>query len=284
MVSDDAYGATIAKRKLARRLKVLREANGYTANQVCDKLDWGRGKVGRFESNQWVRPEMSDVRDLLRLYEKSDQEGQELEQLAVLAKERPWWRAYVPDVFDNEFPGYENDASRISVFVPLVIPGLLQTRAYIEAYMGIGVLDKEWVARALLTRLKRQEILDREDNPVELIAVITEASLMCEWGSRAERREQVLHLIDVAQRPNVELRILRFEDGPPFGANGPINIFDFPGDEQSIVFAETEFAMQEVTDPKYIADYKSTFEHLHQRAAEPSATITVLRRHAKRLE
>ena len=31
-------------------------------------LSWGRGKVGRFESNQWKRPEMSDVRDLLRLY------------------------------------------------------------------------------------------------------------------------------------------------------------------------------------------------------------------------
>lgn len=282
-MSDAAFGATIAKRKLARRLTELRVANGYTANQVCDKLDWGRGKVGRFESNAWVRPEMSDVRDLLRLYEKSDQEGQELEQLAVLARERPWWRAY-PDIFENEFPGFENDAERISVYVPLIVPALLQTRSHIQAYIGIGVKDPEWTDRVLETRLKRQEILDREDNPVELLAVITEASLMYQWGSRAERREQVLHLVDMAQRPNIELRMVRFEDGPPFGANGPINIFDFPGDEPSIVFAETEFTIQEVTDPDDVENYKSTFEHLRKRAAEPGVTITHLRRLAKQME
>src|SRR5436190_1349847 len=43
----DRYGATVAKRRLARLLSELRVVNGYTANQVCDKLNWGRGKVGR---------------------------------------------------------------------------------------------------------------------------------------------------------------------------------------------------------------------------------------------
>ena len=68
-MSDDAYGATVAKRRLARRLTELRQASGHTANHVCDLLNWGRGKVGRFEANQWKRPEMSDIRDLLRVYD-----------------------------------------------------------------------------------------------------------------------------------------------------------------------------------------------------------------------
>lgn len=284
MVSDAAHGATVAKRKLARRLKELREANGYTANQVCDKLDWGRGKVGRFESNYWVRPEMSDVRDLLRLYEKSDQEGQELEQLAVLARERPWWRAYA-DVFDNEFPGYENDASEIRIFVPLVIPGLLQTRAFIRAYMGAGGgQTEEWRAKAVEARLKRQEALEREDDPPQLIAVITEASLMYQWGSAAERREQILHLVDMAQRSNVDLRMLRFEDGAPAGTTGPVNIFDFPGDEPTVVFAETEFTIREVTDTTLAKAHIDSFELIHERAASPGATISQLRKLAKQLE
>ena len=46
----------------------LRQASGHTANHVCDLLDWGHGKVGRFKANQWKRPEMSDIRDLLRAY------------------------------------------------------------------------------------------------------------------------------------------------------------------------------------------------------------------------
>ena len=68
-MSDDAYGATVAKRRLSRRLAELRGDTGYTANHVCDILNWGRGKVGRFEANQWKRPEMSDIRDLIRIYE-----------------------------------------------------------------------------------------------------------------------------------------------------------------------------------------------------------------------
>ena len=78
-----AYGATVAKRRLSRRLRELREATGFTANQVCDRLSWGRGKVGRFEANAWKRPELSDIRDLLRLYQVGDKERAELEELAM---------------------------------------------------------------------------------------------------------------------------------------------------------------------------------------------------------
>src|SRR3982750_2459488 len=86
----DVYGATVAKRRLSRRLTELRIKNGYTANQVCDKLNWGRGKVGRFEANIWKRPEMSDIRDLLRIYGVGEAERRELEELAVLARGRSW--------------------------------------------------------------------------------------------------------------------------------------------------------------------------------------------------
>ena len=133
-MSDDAYGATIAKLRLARRLTELRVAAGYTANHVCDMLNWGRGKVGRFEANQWKRPEMSDIRDLLRFYQADEACTREIEELAIQARVRPWWRDY-QDIFDNEFPGFESDAERIRVFTPLVVPGLLQTQDYAEAFM-----------------------------------------------------------------------------------------------------------------------------------------------------
>jgi len=131
-MSDDAYGATVAKRRLSRRLAELRNASGYTANHICDILNWGRGKVGRFEANQWKRPEMSDIRDLIRIYEIEGAEREEIEELAVSCRVRPWWREY-GEIFDNEFPGYENDATAIKVFMPLLLPGLLQTPAYMEA-------------------------------------------------------------------------------------------------------------------------------------------------------
>jgi hypothetical protein len=102
-MADDTYGATIAKRRLARQLTAARVRTGYTANHACDILNWGRGKVGRFEANQWKRPEMSDIRDLIRIYGIDGAEKDELEDLAIHARARPWWREY-PEIFDGDFP------------------------------------------------------------------------------------------------------------------------------------------------------------------------------------
>jgi transcriptional regulator with XRE-family HTH domain len=283
-MTDEAYGATVAKRRLSRRLLQLRVQSGYTANHVCDMLNWGRGKVGRFEANQWKRPEMSDIRDLLRIYDVEEGEREQLEELAIQARSRPWWRDY-SDIFENEFPGFENDASRIRVFMPLVLPGLLQIQDYAEAFMRIGPRPPSWRRKVLDTRLRRQEILSRPgDTAPTLTAVITEASLRYQWGSRTDRRDQIEHLIDMGRRPNIDLRIQRFTDGPPPGLMSAINIFDFAEGEPSIAFTETDFALVEVNDPDQVSRYIQSFEKAIDGALEPSDTAIYLRQLADQLE
>jgi transcriptional regulator with XRE-family HTH domain len=281
----DLYGATVAKRRLSRRLAELRIKNGYTANQVCDKLNWGRGKVGRFEANVWKRPEMSDIRDLLRIYEVSDVERQELEELAVLSRGRSWWRDY-GDVFgDNEYPGYEADAARVCVYMPLILPGLLQTSAYIEAQMHVGSQPAAWRERALEARIRRQQILDRPGgNAPEVVAVLTEASLMYRWGTQAERRAQVAHLVEMGRRPHVELRLLRFSDGLHPGMSSLISIFDFPGDEPSMAYLENDAAIQEVSTASEVDAYAVIFNRIREAALDVPATTARLKQLAETLE
>ena len=281
---DDARGATVAKRRLSRILADLRVENGYTANHVCDILNWGRGKVGRFEANQWKRPEMSDVRDLLRIYGVVDERRREVEDLAIRARARPWWRDF-GDVFDNEFPGFEADATEIRVFMPLVLPGLLQTPAYIDALLRVGPRPLAWRKRALAARLRRQQILDREDGTApRMTAVITEASLMYRWSTRVERCEQVAHLAEMSRRPGVELRIQRFADGPPPGMLSMINIFDFPGDEPSAVYVEAELAIHEVTSAEEVTTYSQAFGRARDAALEPAESTTYLEQLIEKLE
>ena len=283
-MADDAYGATIAKRRLARLLTEARENSEYTANTVCDILNWGRGKVGRFEANQWKRPELSDIRDLLRIYAVSDQTSEQVEELAVKARARAWWRD-MPEIFDSEFPGYENDATTIQLFMPLILPGLLQTTAYAEALLRAGPRPPAWRRKSLDSRKRRREILDRADGTApELYAVVTEASLLYKWGAREDRREQVEHLVELAKRPNVNLRVQRFEDGPPVGMHSMINIFGFRDDEPSIVFVETDYAIEEVSKPDSVSSYVESFERASDAALEPADTIGYLERLAKRME
>ena len=283
-MSDDAYGATIAKLRLARRLTELRLAAGYTANHVCDMLNWGRGKVGRFEANQWKRPEMSDIRDLLRFYEADEFATREIEALALQARVRPWWRDF-QDIFDNEFPGFEADASRIRVFVPLVVPGLLQTADYVDALMRSGGKPPAWRRRATEARLRRQQILEREKQTLpQLQAVITEASLLYRWGSRAERREQLLHLAEMGERPGVHLHLQRFVDGPPPGLFSAVQIFDYDGGEASLVFTEHDHGIQEVSDAEYMNNYIEAFDRAVDVALEPRDTTVYLKQLSERLE
>jgi hypothetical protein len=282
-MSDEAYGATIAKRRLARELTDLRVAAGYTANHVCDMLNWGRGKVGRFEANQWKRPELSDIRDLVRFYQLADDRAAEIEELAIQARIRPWWRDY-QDVFENEFPGYEADANRIKVFTPLVIPGLFQTEDYTDALMRSAGRSPVWRRRAAEARRLRQEILDRDGETLPHVrAVISEASLLYRWGSRSERADQLLHLADLGQRGNVRLHLQRFSDGPPPGMFSAVQIFEYMA-EPSIVFTETDHGVQEVTDTEYMNDYIEAFSRAVDAALEPADTVKFLRQLAERLE
>jgi hypothetical protein len=300
-MSDDAYGATVAKRRLSRRLAELRGTTGYTANHVCDILNWGRGKVGRFEANQWKRPEMSDIRDLIRIYEVQGAERDEIEDLAVRCRVRPWWREF-GEIFDNEFPGYENDAATIQVYMPLVVPGLLQTQAYMEAQFKACARSPAWRRKGVKARLRRQEILDRADGPVSfgspvssgspasfgstvprLSVVITEASLRYRWGMHSDRREQIDHLAEMSRRRNIDLRIQRFDDGPPTGLS-MVNIFGFPDDEPPIVFVETDYSVDEVSAGEAVHGYIQSFERACDAALEPEDTTVYLETLAKRME
>lgn len=281
-MAGEAYGATVAKRRLSRALSDWRKHTGDTANQVCDRLTWGRGKVGRFEANQWVRPEMSDVRDLLRHYQVPEQDGAQLESWAQLARQRAWWREY-GDVFDSaEFPGFEADAARISVYMPLVLPGLVQTPEYIDAHMSAGSREPGWRERSREARLRRQLILDREgDAAPTLHAVITEASLRYRWGTRAARRAQISHLAQLGRRPGVDLRLLRFVDGPHPGMSTLMNIFEFPDErDESMVFLENDVSIQEAPAQDVTA-YVGIFRAISSVALDPTGTQEYLDRLAK---
>ena len=290
-MTDTAYGATVAKRRLSRRLATMREDARLRPNQVDDQLGWKRGKLARIERNDWILPNTSYVRDLLRVYKVSASAEAEIMGLVDRSSARAWWRKYAQPgdsnrVFDNEFPGFEFDASKISVYMPLVIPGLLQIAPYIDAHMAAGSRPPEWQERAKEARLRRQEVLDRVDGTApRLIALVTEASLLYRWGSQADRRAQAAHLAEVSRRPNVEVRLLRFEDGPHPGMSSLLNIFDFPDDQDPrVVFLETDTAIQEVAKSEDVQAHAETFGWIRNAALPPAATTAHLEKLAETLE
>jgi len=149
--NEPGYGATVAKRRLSSRLVTMRVRSGLSLNEASDKLGWSRGRLNRFEANQWRQPDPSHVRDLARIYVATPKEQEALEELVARARARLWWHEPEKEkdrVFANEFPGFENDAARISVYMPLVLPGLLQNSPDQSPSQPLDVSRSNQVAKA----------------------------------------------------------------------------------------------------------------------------------------
>ncbi|NED50626.1 hypothetical protein G3I24_06865, partial [Micromonospora aurantiaca] len=86
-----------------------------------------------------------------------------------------------------------------------------------------GTQSPEWREQALRARLRKQQILDRDEHAPTLTALITEASLLYEWGDPGDRRAQLRHLLTMSARPNIELRLLRLSDGLHPGMSTLVN-------------------------------------------------------------
>jgi hypothetical protein len=108
--------------------------------------------------------------------------------------------------------------------------------------------------------------------------------LLYHWGTQADRRAQIAHLVEISRRPNVELRLLRFADGPHPGMSSLISVFDFPEDEPGMVYLENDAAVQEVNDPGQVATYAEIFGDIRRAALDVPATTAHLKRLAETLE
>lgn len=122
----------------------------------------------------------------------------------------PNWRMVLPPAFSS-FLAHEEQATALCTFEHSLIPGLLATRDYSHAVLSrhLDVTPEQLTAR-LAARMARQAILDREDPP-RVWAVIDDAALYRRVGSPEITRDALLHLADLARRPNITVQI--FEDG-----------------------------------------------------------------------
>ncbi len=104
---------------------------------------------------------------------------------------------------------YERVATSIMDVTALVVPGLLQTADYARSIMTEGGLSHAEAEARVAVRLERQRVLDR----VPYLAIIDEAVLNRQFGGRAVMAAQVRHLLAMAERPNVTIRVVPKDRG-----------------------------------------------------------------------
>lgn len=231
---------TLRAQWLGRELRRLREANGLRLKEVGDYLQRDGATVGRFEVGLYPA-RTQDVRALLDLYGVNDERQRTtLMKIASEVWQTDWWDSY-SDNLDKRVIDYawvESRARRISSYDALVVPGLLQTVGYMEALIRDEERDGSASPTGTEFRLRRQEILTGPEPP-HIEALVDEGVLQRAPGGRDVLRDQLEHLIKLADRPTIDLRVLPFSTTGSAGLYGSFRIFEMSEPYPEVGYVET---------------------------------------------
>ncbi|MEV4803897.1 helix-turn-helix transcriptional regulator [Nonomuraea sp. NPDC049421] len=125
----------------------------------------------------------------------------------------------VPKWF-REWPEAEERSHTIRTWQPLVIPGLLQTADYARAVLAAWPLATDlWIEEGVEARLRRQAVLERSEPPAYR-ALLDECVLLRPVGGKQVMREQLRHLLVMAERPNISVQVVPLDVGATAGVLG----------------------------------------------------------------
>ena len=279
--------STLQRRRLLLALKDLRERANYTQKEVAAHLEWSPSKLLRIENGQ-VGISRTDLQALLDHY--GVKEKRQRDQLLAMAREanKPSpYNAY-RDALSPEFMtylDYESSALRVRIFEPLLIPGLLQIRAYAESVVRAYAADTDsevLMQQRVEARIRRQDLLEGSDSP-EFYFIVDEAALHRMVGIEADGAgpetmiDQLEHLKVINKRDNVHIRVVPFAAGAHRGLTGPFFHLEFPPEVHLPDIAYLENARGDAVivesgqDEATTSPYLATFFGLEDIATNESA-------------
>jgi transcriptional regulator with XRE-family HTH domain len=273
-------GPTIQRLVLGGQLRRLREDRDITLEQAAAAIRGSHSKLSRMEHGR-VGFKERDVADLLTYYGVKD--GEVRAALLSLARESSapgWWHDYA-DILPNwveSYVGLEAAAAVIRTYQVQFVPGLLQTDGFARSTLAIGYpnASAEEVARRAELRVSRQEVLNKPNAP-RFWAVIDEGALRRPFGGAEVMREQIRHLIDIADHPAVTLQVLPFRVGGHAAGGGPFTILRFAEpDLQDVIYVEQLTSAIYLGKPADVDRYTEVMEQLCLQAEPTGNTVKML--------
>ncbi|WP_063713764.1 helix-turn-helix domain-containing protein [Amycolatopsis nigrescens] len=249
-------------KSVGAQLRGCRESVGLLLREAAVLVEWDKSKLSRVENGErTINPE--EAAHLLGVYRIRAQVREEILRVVRTLDEPGWWGQGQQDLEGlpketSVLADYESEASRLSNWEPLMVPGLLQTMEYARAFLlGTGA-DPAGTDLRLAARFRRQQILN---SGVKYVAFLGESALHTPVGDSALMARQLAWIKQTATRPNVLVRVVPTQVGPHGGQRGPFTVLEFP-DAQPVVMAELLRSSVFIDEARQIAPYLETLMHL----------------------
>jgi predicted XRE-type DNA-binding protein len=242
------------------------EQTQMTHRKIAEMLDWdesklsdlvrGKGGVSEAEVLQllaFCRVPPAEVRHLLALYRET--------------RERGW--LLFPDGVPNgirSLIGQERLANKITAWSMNLIPGRLQTADYMWGLYEGAARHEEIDYKALIEeRLTRREVFHWSR---EFTFYIHEQALRLPVGSPDVMKDQLLHILAMAQRSYVTVRVVPTSIGAHAGLAGSFVLLNYEKFEP-VVYTDGENNSLFLEDKASITTYTRVLKRLDQQALGP---------------
>lgn len=270
--------AKVKALRLGKALAKARAQAGLSLRDAAQLVDWKHHRLHNLEQGKGPYRE-NEVATLLGAYGVTGAHREQLLLMTQTLTEPVWWELSMPGL-----PGdvgvlteYEAEASRITEWAPLMIPGLLQTMGYARAWMVVDGNDASDIEVLLTMRSRRQQRLHEE---VEYRAYVTEHALRMPPESRAMHVAQLDKLLEAARRPNVSIGLIPVDVGLHRGQLGGFVALEF-SEFEPLVQVEHLRSVVWMTEDKATEPYLDACAQLESVAVDATELIEQLKRDAE---
>lgn len=205
---------------LGAEIRRARIAAGYSsAEAFAAKLGFDRSVIAKAETGD--RPPTQAVADAIEAELEGAFPAGFIGRMAELARRHD---GPIPTWFEAWLEA-ERAAQVLQIWQPLLIPGLFQTADYARALFMAAQSDTsdDAIDALVSARMERAFILNKADPP-DVACVIDEHVLHRMIGSSDVMADQLAHMIDMSERPNIVIQVVPVGNGANAGLGGAFDV------------------------------------------------------------
>ncbi|WP_330271091.1 helix-turn-helix domain-containing protein [Lentzea sp. NBC_00516] len=212
--------SSVVGREFGQGVRDAIEQSGMTQRRLAELLDWQEAKLSDAVNGKGG---ISEV-DLIRLLSYCRVPHAEVDRMVALyreTREKGWLQFYEDGepVPLRALIDQERLANKITTWSLTYVPGLFQIAGYIRAQLeNSAVIKPSDFDELIRLKLDRQVIFDRSR---EFLFYIHENALRLQVGGPDMMRTQLLHLLMMAVRPYITIRVVPAAIGAHAGGGGP---------------------------------------------------------------
>jgi transcriptional regulator with XRE-family HTH domain len=244
------------REQLGSQLRDLRLEAGLSGDALAAASGGliSQSRVSRIENGRTL-PTLQVLQEWLRLTNAPNPE-EVTELWQQVATEAVSWGHFRQGQKQQDIAALERESTRIQVFQPVVIPGLLQTAEYAKQVMGMAYAGTN--PKMIAARMERQAVLYDEGKRFDFL--ITEGALS--WHPPGmDMRPQLDRITAVASLPNVTIQVVPFEASMVF-----LNMFIIWDDQ--LATTETYTTVLELRETADLARLREVWERLSESAVD----------------